>query len=156
TSPYDYLTTVVLPQCSQDVNENQPLAICGCNDKGLACSTWAKDCANEKCAGVRLYRQLSTSPTEKPSFVRMAGQATWQRSTLTANNGAYYVDTTYSKTDQTGEGFANINAFEEKKEYYVFFVYAQGKTKQKYQIYVGSPKASVINTCTQPAGALPP
>ena len=67
----------------------------------------------------------------------MAGQNTFQRSTLTANNGTYYVDTTYTKQDQTDDGFSKVNVFQGGKDVYVYFIFAKGTTKQDYQIYTG-------------------
>jgi hypothetical protein len=159
TSPYEYLTTVVLPQCTQvDKPLGQENARCGCDTGGNNCTEWSQECTNGDCPGVRLYRQLKTSASETASFIRMAGQKTWQRSTLTANNGLYYVDTTYTEADQVADGFAasgplkRVNNFRSGQDYYVFFVYAQGTTKQKYQMYVGGSTAYKPNTC-KPAGA---
>jgi hypothetical protein len=141
TSPYDYVTTVLLPGCTQKapIPSDKPTALCGCNGSGLpgSCTEWHQDCATPDCAGVPLYRMLLTKSETTAPRIRMAGQSSWQRSTLTANNGTYYIDTTYTAAKQQGEGFPNINEFRKDSDYFVFFVYAQGTTKQVYKLYVG-------------------
>ena len=139
TSPYDYITTVLLPGCTQKdpVPADKPNALCGCNDAGNGCTQWAKDCATPDCAGASLYRMLLTKGETEAPRIRMAGQSSWQRSTLTVNNGSYYVDTGYTKAKQQSEGFNNINDFLGGNDYYVFFVFARDSTKQVYKLYVG-------------------
>jgi hypothetical protein len=93
-------------------------------------------------------------------LVRMGGQSTYQRSTLTINHGRYFLDTTVSadrqkgEDKQKGEDFTSIkpcsvvtapdpcaprsvNVFQGGQTYYVFFVFAKNETKQTYDIYVG-------------------
>jgi hypothetical protein len=141
TSPYDYVTTVLLPGCTQKtpIPPEKPTALCGCNGSGApgSCTEWHQDCATPNCAGVPLYRMLLTKSETSTPRIRMAGQASWQRSTLTANNGAYFIDTTYTAAKQQGEGFVNINEFRKDSDYYVFFVFARDSTKQTYKLYVG-------------------
>jgi hypothetical protein len=67
--------------------------------------------------------------------IRMMGGNLWQRSTLTVNNGTYYIDTAAGAGKQANSPLKNI--FEEKRTYYVFFVYAKPTTHQVYQMYVG-------------------
>jgi hypothetical protein len=143
TSPYDYVSTVVYPDC------------------GLNCPTlppntpdyqhwWANSCANPRCIGVPLYRQ-DINPNEQGGphpFIRMAGQGVAQRSTLTVNHGSYYMDTTVSEAKQkmwppTG-GPPLLNVFKAKDEtinstgtYYLFLLFATKDTKQTYTLYVG-------------------
>ena len=128
TSPYDYVTSVVYP---------------GCAVSGTCGASWAVDCATPACYGVPLYRQLLTG-SEKTSgaapAIRMAGQHVSQRSTLTANRGAYYVDTTVSQATQSAWSSippANLNVFQAGGSYYVFLVFAKPTTTQTYQLYVG-------------------
>ncbi len=125
TSPYDYVTSVVYP---------------GCAASGTCGGLWEVDCTNPLCYGVPLYRQLLTGP-EKTSgavpAIRMAGQTVWQRSTLTANRGAYYVDTAVSQATQSASGPPNLNVFQAGGTYYVFLVFAKPTTTQTYRLYVG-------------------
>jgi hypothetical protein len=82
---------------------------------------------------------------------------TWQRSAMTINHGAYYIDTTVSRKTQMESRFndpasgyfdctivpagpcqpLSINSFVGGQTYNVYFVYAKGSTRQVYQIYVG-------------------
>jgi hypothetical protein len=123
TSPYDYVTTVVYPHC------------------GLGCgATWAVDCTGPGCYGVPLYRQFQTGTEHRQNqvaSVRMAGQAVAQRSTLTANHGVYYIDTTVSQATQQESGAGLFNVFQAGQTYYVFPVFATPTTRQTYQLYVG-------------------
>jgi len=124
TSPYDYVTSVVYP---------------GCYTTGT-CTNWSVDCTSPSCYGVPLVRQLFTAnegASSRPT-IRMAGQAVSQRSTLTANNGVYYIDTTPSQTTQSNAGFSNLNVFQANGEYYVFLLFAKPTTTQTYQLYVGT------------------
>jgi cell migration-inducing and hyaluronan-binding protein len=148
---------------------------------------WSQECTNPACYGVPLYRQFLTGEDKKNEkdstgewkdwyhdkcdkdpttpqcrwpFVRMGGQAAYQRSTLTVNHGTYYLDTTVPRDIQWGKGSGqpgepfttvtpcqitdvdhchprSVNVFEEDKTYYVYFLYAKRATKQTYQIYVG-------------------
>ncbi len=156
TSPYDYVTTAVIPDCSQSKS---------CAD------TWAAECENQNCYGIPLYRQFltgvkgadatastrewaswyqdkcvtdPTTPQCRWPFIRMAGAGIYQRSTLTANNATYYLDTAVSRATQQTEPLfdgggtaAQWNIFQPNGKYYVFFVYAKQTTKQTYQVFVG-------------------
>jgi len=135
TSPYDYVTSVVYPACARTGTCCVQGAPC---DKAPRVEAWDADCANEHCYGVKLYRQLQTSAQEPASFIRMGGQRQFQRSTLSANNGVFYVDTTVSAaTQKLSKGITSINEFREGQVYYLFLLYATPDTTQKYQIYVG-------------------
>lgn len=94
TSPYDYVTTVVYPDCatlgstvSCMEDPEQP---------------WDSACSNEKCYGVPLFRQyLNKGEKAGPGQeIRMAGMNFYQRSNLTVNHGLYYIDTSVSAIDQ--------------------------------------------------------
>ncbi|MBI4382196.1 MAG: G8 domain-containing protein [candidate division NC10 bacterium] len=124
TSPYDYVTSVVYPRCAVTNT-------CG--------TSWAVDCTSPSCYGVPLYRQLVTGPEQQSGapYIRMAGQAVSQRSTLTANNGTYYIDTTVGMTKQQESGATNLNVFQAGGVYYPFLVFAKPTTIQTYQLYVG-------------------
>jgi hypothetical protein len=192
TSPYDYVTTVIYPECA--VSTGDPLGRCGSDradeiqpvdryihQQGRG-GTWSKECSNESCYGTPLYRQFLTgddkgnqsdstrewkkwyrqncksnpsAPDCRWPFVRMGGQSTYQRSTLTVNHGTFFLDTTVSRgTQWETENFTTIkpcdvaktgpcnprsvNVFNENETYYVFFVFAKQATRQTYQIYVGS------------------
>ena len=162
---------------------------------------WSQECTNPACYGVPLYRQFLTGndgtngqprtgewitwvdkkcDTPNPPdpvqcrfpFVRMGGQATYQRSSLTANHGAYYIDTTVPRDIQygsaempSGEPFTTIvpcefnpngpcqprsvNVFQGEQTYTVYFLYTKSgahATQQSYQVYVGdrfNPKTDV-------------
>jgi hypothetical protein len=155
---------------------------------------WSTKCSAEFCYGVPLYRQFltgtgtvenkanatreayrwfnngcnddwTTSKCRWP-FVRMSGQGTYQRSSLTVNYGTYYLDTSVSQATQamsskedftpdldcddprvTKDDFCaphSVNVFEGPQNrykgqgtYYMFFLFAKTSTRQTYQIYVG-------------------
>lgn len=138
TSPYEYLTTAMFPQT---IGDNT--------------TEWSRDCADQHCAGVPLYRlDKVAGDGVDAALIRMSGQHTGQRSTLTVNNGGYYLDTTLS--DKTQEHFACKNVggdkcdqkadksvFQAGQEYYVFMLYANpgvdghAATVQDYNVYVG-------------------
>jgi cell migration-inducing and hyaluronan-binding protein len=92
--------------------------------------TWSRDCANESCYGVPLYRQLLTgndgqdgkprtrewerwfdakcnesrnTPQCRWPFMRMAGENFYQRNTLTVNHGTYFIDTSVPREVQFGD-----------------------------------------------------
>jgi hypothetical protein len=86
---------------------------------------------------------MVTTLADNNRAIPMMGMGFSQRSMLTANNGTYYMDTTVSAaTQRKGLGgpvpITSLNAFEPGASYYVFFVYPNELTKQKYQIYIGS------------------
>ena len=100
TSPYEYLTTAVYPACARFGGPPPPEAVCGRNTQPapppFQDPNWNSDCTNGMCYGVPLYRQGLTSQEQQPGreqSIRMMGANLWQRSTLTANNGVYYIDT---------------------------------------------------------------
>ena len=116
--------------------------------------TWNTNCSTDA--------QKATDACRWP-FVRMGGQSTYQRSTLTANHGTYFLDTSVSfdtqwqnKDQGKKEAFTNVipcdntnvkpsdpctprsvNVFKGGQTYYMFFLFAKPETKQTYQIYVG-------------------
>ena len=168
TSPYDYVTAVMYPGCasanattpckgvcvgancftktSTDGPCDKPVGIgepCDCG--GQCNSIWRSACSNETCFGVPMYRQFltagETATTQGPS-IRMAGQDTSQRSTLTVNHGKYFIDTavdreTQSKWVSPPEG-VGLNVFQKNEIYYLFDVFAKPTTRQTYQLYVGT------------------
>jgi cell migration-inducing and hyaluronan-binding protein len=146
TSPYAFLSTVVYPDCGPDCpklpDPKSPDWM----------HWWTRDCATPQCFGVPLYREFLRKGESGKPYIRMAGQAIAQRSTLTLNNGTYFMDTTPSSQVQH-EWSGNIdnqyrgNQFMGDHWYYVFLLYAKpgdadGKllpdtTKQTYRIWVG-------------------
>lgn len=169
TSPYDYVTTVVVPDCNQ-------AGVCGpAKDPPVfnqRVGPWSSDCGGPFCYGVPIYRQFLKgnqaagtgewaqwkangcadnlgSPACRWPFLRMAGQATWQRSNLTANHGSYYIDTTVSQRTQENEDFTtepgphSINVFQAGKKYSLMFLFAKNSTKQTYKMHVGTRDAAV-------------
>ncbi|MCI0737127.1 MAG: hypothetical protein L0Y50_12800, partial [Beijerinckiaceae bacterium] len=132
TSPYDYVSTVVYPDCAK-------LGGTGC--AGL---NWDQDCTNPNCFGVKLYRLYQTGPerpmpavtTNIPQFIRMAGSSIYQRQTMTVNHGLYYVDLTPSTTTQFN--FGNLlNVFMGGETYDFFYVFSTPDTQQTYKMFVG-------------------
>jgi hypothetical protein len=82
-----------------------------------------------------------TLPACRP-FIRMAGTGAFQRETMLANHGQYYVDTTLDNSaagqkNPNQGNFSSVNVFEAKSTYYFYFVYAQPITDLTFQIYVG-------------------
>ena len=126
TSPYDYVSTVVYPQCVITAS----------------CIDWASPCTTPVCYGVPLYRQLRRSDEVLPPAIRMMGEDLSQRNTLTVNHATYYLDTTVSQAQQTASGtpsqpITNLSVFAARQFYNVFFLFAKPTTEQTYQIYVG-------------------
>src|SRR5579862_6460641 len=141
TSPYDYVTTVVFPNCAASKG------LCGDQNKPGSISPWSADCTNENCYGIPLYREnlipgeIETSPMGVP--IRLMGQATFQRSSLTVNNGRYYIDTSPSLAAQKAvnppqKNITSYNVFRKGGTYYTFLLFAKTTTKQTYDIYVGT------------------
>lgn len=135
TSPYDYVTTVEFPACQ--VNN-----ICN--------GSWQLDCTQSSCFGLPLYRQdLTAADNGSAAQIKMAGQKTGQRSTLTVNHGTYLIDTTLTGTEQGGFGDNNgANVFLANNVYYTFLIYAKPTTVQTYQLYVGGETAKDFNVDT--------
>jgi len=119
TSPYDYVTTAIVPDC------------------GYNCQDWSIDCTGPACSGVPIYRQYLLPSETKPPMIRMAGQATAQRSSLTVNHGLYYVDTTPSPAQQSQIGAGQHSTFQGGATYYTMLLFAKPTTTQTYQYYVG-------------------
>jgi hypothetical protein len=147
TSPYEWLSTALLPDCAQTM----------CLDTNDNLGHWALDCTTQACRGVPLYREYLTTDevnnNTRPQ-IRMMGQATGQRSTLSLNRAHYYLDTSQTCTSQgqcpkclkiengvcTMWGPINFNpsTFLAGHTYYMYLLYATATTKQQYDIYVGT------------------
>ena len=119
TSPYEYVTTAVIPGCGYD------------------CANWAVDCTGPTCYGVPLYRQYTLPSEAAAPRILMSGQATAQRSSLTVNQGLYYVDTTVSAAQQRQVNAEQLTAFQAGQTYYTMLLFARPTTHQTYQFYVG-------------------
>lgn len=156
TSPYEWLTTAIIADCAivQKVGPAQ------CFDPSVDLyMKWSIPCTNSHCRGVPLFREYLTDSEHanktRPQ-IRMMGQSTAQRSTLSLNHGAYYIDTTQNCTSlggcpkctkidpdnpkncQTYDGNPySPSIFLGGHTYYVYFIYAKADTIQKYDIYVG-------------------
>jgi len=147
TSPYEYLTTAIVARCA--INNS-----CGVppppNPAPAPFPTtyWDTQCSTPQCYGVPLYRQIVTQPelnninTSRPS-IKMMGQASAQRSTLTVNHGQYYIDTTVPINSQWHTGPTQfqvmfMNAFQPSQVYDVFLLFAKNSTKQTYSLYIGT------------------
>jgi hypothetical protein len=131
TSPYDYVTTVVYPATTTiDGTTCDPIP------------NWTRGCDQPNCYGVPLYREgLVPSDDGTAPFIRMAGQTTCQRSSLTVNNGNYYMDTAVSANTQNSWnefGAPAINVFTGGQTYYTFLLFAKPTTIQTYSMYVGT------------------
>jgi hypothetical protein len=114
-------------------NANVPAAL-------LTPFQWSRQCTNENCFGVPMYRQNLVKGESTAGAIRLAGQDTWNRSALTPNNGIFYVDTTRGlATQQAWSNAANINVFQPNTKYYLFTLFAKPTTSQTYQVYVGKP-----------------
>ena len=101
---------------------------------------WSLPCSNENCFGVPMYRQSLLKNENMTGPIRLAGQATYNRSVLSPNNGIFYVDTTVSDAKQKAwSPNPNINVFQPSTDYYLFLLFAKAKTAQTYQFYVGTP-----------------
>ncbi|GJM15047.1 MAG: hypothetical protein DHS20C13_03740 [Thermodesulfobacteriota bacterium] len=119
TSPYEYVSTVVYPDCGVTCNQAE----------------WSANCTSG-CYGVPLLRQYLTGTEDLNSEteIRMQGPAIAGRINLTANNGLYYIDTTRNSVQQS---FPLKNIFKANQTYYTFFIFAKPEIKQTYQFYVG-------------------
>jgi hypothetical protein len=153
TSPYEYVTTALFPECALSVplpppGVTEPIRFCADTNWGSGCTTSDPTQLNY-CVGIPLYRQWLTNGenTGLAQQKRMMGQDTFQRSGLTVNHGSYYIDTTVSKTTQ-GKGAKfqppckkdtcfSPNAFTGGEKYDLFFLYAKKTTAQTYTMYVG-------------------
>jgi hypothetical protein len=132
TSPYEYVTTVEFPKCAAGPGE-------GANRCGGP-GAWSQVCSTPSCFGVPVYREnrlMLESPTQ-PTLIRLMGQATYQRSSLTVNNGTYYIDTSPSASAQLKPAIVDLNVFKAGETYYTFLLFAKPTTKQTYDIYVGA------------------
>ena len=148
TSPYEYVTTVVYPKCVIDRTCAKPPDPPPNGNPNINFGDWNRACTSESCYGVPLYRQdLMPKGDRDPNdpsktlarSIRMMGQETGQRSTLTVNHGTYYLDTSVGKARQLEcpTGPCVINEFKKNEIYYLFVIFAKENTEQRYQIYVG-------------------
>lgn len=134
TTPYDYVSTVVYPQCAAE---------------GTCTATWNRECTNPSCYGVPVYRQYLTKAEQKAQkldprtrSILLMGESIWQRNSLTVNNGLYYVDTTVSQArQQQVGGITNFTVFQPGQTYNLFLLYGTPTTRQTYQMYVGKDAA---------------
>ncbi|MDQ5985012.1 MAG: hypothetical protein CSYNP_00716 [Syntrophus sp. SKADARSKE-3] len=142
-APFDYVTAVVYP------NQFKP----GAGDDYCKENAWCNDCQQRNCYGVPIYRQYYTAEEENGGkkkdvgqSMRMMGAGIWQRSTMVANLGKYYIDTAVSSKTQikktplygdTTKIFHNLNVFEKNNSYNFFLLYAKPSTRITFQIYVG-------------------
>lgn len=139
-SPYDFITAVVYPECGS---------------QGCAETSWSKACTTRACYGVPIYRQTRnrywdpvskttvTEPASDSQSIRMMGAETYQRSTMVAGKGTYYIDTTRNAAYQTKNldgatvSVSKVNVFEKDKTYYFFLIYAKETTRVTFQLYIG-------------------
>ncbi len=167
TSPYEYVSTAIIADCGlrsvvdKCLEKNGKgecikwdyLAECGIGDESDRIRNWSWACTH--CYGAPLFRQNWTAqdnaeceadplckagdPLHRPGRITMMGQSTGQRSTLTANHGWYYIDTTVPFDKQVGiplqEG---KTVFLSGHTYYVYLIYGKPDTRMEYWMYVGS------------------
>jgi hypothetical protein len=153
TSPYEYLTLAMQPACSVGDPVLNPTPPPKFKDDKTCGGNWGKSCttvdtanngANSPCFGVPLYREYVTATEQLNNarpVVKMMGQGSGQRSTLTVNHGKYFVDTTVT-FDAQKASFGNVDkfspsVFQKNQTYYFFLVYAKPSTQQTYDIFVG-------------------
>jgi hypothetical protein len=151
TSPYDYLTTAIVAECAR------PGADPNCY------AAWKDNsCTTPACYGVPLYRQSLTQDemtayhlnrSNRPS-IRMMGQASAQRSTMTVNHVSYYIDTTVPTVKQQAAG-PFLNVFQPGKAYDIFFLYATNTTKQSYRLHIGPKLSTADAMATITPGRMP-
>ena len=147
TSPYEYVSTVIYPACviagtcaKAPVVPPEPNPTPNLND-----GDWNRACTSDKCYGIPLWRQDLMPKADKgvPKSIRMMGQETGQRGSLTVNHGTYYFDTTVDRQTQLTDGCTGadcvINVFKKNEAYYLFLIFAKETTAQKYRFYVGDP-----------------
>ncbi len=155
TSPYEYVTTAIYPACT-------PLMANGAN--GCGDTVWSASCSTQACGGVPLYRQYVTDAemqtytanktgyTSSHPSIRMMGQDTGQRSSLTMNHVSYYIDTTIPAGLQP----SNPNVFVAGQIYYFYVLYASPSLHQIYSMYVGTGyRAAMLPVRSRPASSIP-
>jgi len=125
TSPYNYVTTVIIPSSSSDPGY------------------WNLGCDGPYCYGVPLEREDVNPGESGATPIRMMGQKTGQRSSLTVDHARYYIDTTVSKARQdmwpTGRsGQHPWSVFNPGTTYNVFLLFGKPTTAQTYDIFVGT------------------
>jgi hypothetical protein len=125
-SPYDYMSAVVFPEC----------AASGGGGCGVS---WSSDATTRSTYGVPVYRQylIGQETAGASQSIRMLGAGIYQRSTLIANKGKYYVDTTVSQATQSKTA-SLFNVFQPGGTYNFFFLYARPTSVVTYQLYVGT------------------
>ena len=143
TSPYDYVTAVVYPDCgtfdrtipNPDGPNLPPIP----NPKGCAAngSVWNYTASNNQSYGPLLYRQLLNTGETTAPFIKMMSQDTGQRSTLAPNNGVYYLDTTVDTATQRAAGAVYLSVFEPGKKYHVFTIFAKPTSSVSFQVFIG-------------------
>ena len=149
TSPYEYVTTVLYPGCVLDGScAREPDAPPKPVDPHWNDGDWNRSCTSEKCYGIPLWRQDLMPIADKGTAksIRMMGQQTGQRSSLTVNHGTYYFDTSVDKQTQLTQGCTTtdpknpcvINVFKKNQTYYLFLIFAKLGTEQTYRFYVGN------------------
>ncbi len=160
TSPYEWLSTAIIAGCATKGQQ------CIDPDDPTLTIQWGSNCGSSFCRGVPLYRELLTSDeyanNTRPQ-IRMMGQDTGQRSTLSLNKSDYYIDTTQNCTSQGGcpkcavvdpknnrnclrwESDWRPSLFLKGQTYYVYFIYATPTTQQKYDIYAPGANEQQLN-----------
>jgi len=154
TSPYEYVTTATIGACGINkagCRQNLPPNLACFQGSGNQYCAWGDECSAGSgptaCYGVPLYRQyltdqeysqyISNPATFQRPAIRMMGQSTGQRSTLTVNHGHYYIDDQVTKQTQQTSGATELNVYLPGQTYYTYLIYAKASTQQVYQMFVG-------------------
>ncbi|HKD85027.1 MAG TPA: hypothetical protein VKB58_09790 [Terriglobales bacterium] len=163
TSPYEWLSTAMIADCAITQRGDYR-----CFNPADLEMKWATNCGTNTCRGVPLYREYLTDKENDNNTrpqIRMMGQGNGQRSTLSINHGAYYIDTTQNCTSQGGcpkcveidpnnknhclkfdpANIWNPTIFLGGHTYYVYLIYATATTKQSYDIYAPDSSLGELN-----------
>ena len=98
TSPYEWLTTAIVADCAIQKGPYNNLLQCQDQNNRVR---WANACTDPSCRGVPLFREdLTNAELGTQPSIRMMGQSSAQRSTLSLNHGGYYIDTTQTCTSE--------------------------------------------------------
>ncbi len=106
--PYDYVSAVVYPSAVKKKRSETAAIYCKKENN----NPWCDDCQDRDCYGVPLYRQLLRQGETKSEDqgILMMGTGIFQRSSLVANKGVYYLDTLPSETTQRKSSW-KVNVF---------------------------------------------
>ena len=148
TSPYHYVTTAIYPDCARTRACALKANYVDGRDVNINSGDWNSSCTNEGCYGVPLWRQDRMPVADRGSdrSIRMMGQDTGQRSSLTVDGGTYYFDTSVPRNVQFAANCnprkgnrtdCAVNVFKAGGNYHVYLLFADEETELTYRFYVG-------------------